>query len=91
MLCPMLALLALNSDHRTPLVERHFLNLAEECATETHGTGGLYKIQQVQGARAVEALVAIRQATSAAEQGMADIEQITVLNTGEQVVGEFAA
>lgn len=90
-LCPMLALLALKSDHRTPLVERHFLNLAEECVTETHGAGGLYKIQQVQGARAAEALVAIHQATPAAEQDMADSEQITVLNTGEQMVEEFAA
>lgn len=67
-LCPLLALLALNTTHRTPPIERHFLNLAGECATETHGDGGLYRIQEVQGTRAVEALVTIKEMILASGQ-----------------------
>lgn len=58
-LCPLLALLAMKSEHSTPLIQRHFLNLAEGCVTETHGNGGLYKIQRVQGERAVAAAIAV--------------------------------
>ena len=31
-LCPQLAYLALNAEYQMPLIERHFSNLAEECA-----------------------------------------------------------
>lgn len=57
-LCPLLAYLALNAEHQTPLIERHFLNLSAECA-ETRPL--LYKVQQVAGLRAVEAAVTIRE------------------------------
>lgn len=66
-LCPLLASLALSSLNRPPLVERHFLNMSERCATESSGEGGIYTIQLVQGARAVETLVAIRNATTQTE------------------------
>ena len=56
-LCPMLAKLALNAGHQTPLIERHFLNLSAECAEKGPL---LYKVQQVMGPRAVEAAVKIR-------------------------------
>ena len=67
-LCPLMARLAMNSRVVTPPIERHFLNLARGCATETHGTGGLYVIQQVQGSRAVGALVTIKEAIAPSDQ-----------------------
>lgn len=71
-LCPLLALLALNSAYRTPLIERHFLNLSENCATESYGMGGVYAVQKVVGLRAVESLVTINTAIrSDTEEGLA--------------------
>lgn len=66
-LCPLLASLALSSVNRPPLVERHFLNMSEQCAAESSGEGGIYIIQLLQGVRAVETLVAIQNATTQTE------------------------
>ena len=60
-LCPLLALAALSSVNRPPLIERHFLNMSKNCANESSGTGGVYSIQLVQGARAVGTLVALQE------------------------------
>jgi hypothetical protein len=74
-LCPQLAYLALNAEYQMPLIERHFSNLAEECATETRGTGGMYKIQLIQGARAVEAAVKIREILAPKEEEQSCVEE----------------
>jgi hypothetical protein len=66
-LCPLLASLALSSANRPPLIERHFLNMSEQCATESSGEGGVYTIQLVQGVRAVETLVAIQNSVAQTE------------------------
>lgn len=66
-LCPLLASLALSSANRPPLIERHFLSMSEQCATESNGEGGVYTIQLVQGARAVETLVAIQNSIAQTE------------------------
>lgn len=62
-LCPLLAVLALESTSRTPPIERHFLNLSEDCAAESHGAGPFYTSQLVEGLHAVEAYRMIKMAT----------------------------
>lgn len=67
-LCPLLAVLTLESTSRTPPIERHFLNLSEDCAAESHGSGPFYTTQLVEGLRAVEALRMIKTATNNEEE-----------------------